>query len=132
MLLLRLLQWLIDWLFGWLRKRPSRLRTFKAEHTEMSNVRISWTLPTPTSRQRPISYVRIEARVDGVSEWSEIDTVPPTRTDLVVEDIAPGRWHFRGIVVDTADRESAPREASIDVPFDPPSALVDFRVSLVE
>jgi len=94
------------------------------------NVRLTWQLPVPTARQRALKHVRIEGRVDGVAQWGVIDAVAVPATDLVIEDIAPGTWQFRGIVVDIDDRESAPVETSVDVPFDGPSPLVSLSAAV--
>jgi hypothetical protein len=98
----------------------------------MSNVRLFWTLPTPSPRQRPISHVRIEARVSSDLPWTPINEVAPPATDLVIQDAAPGEWFYRGIVVDTAGAESAAVAAEpVEVPFDGPSALVAFAAEVV-
>lgn len=97
----------------------------------MANVELTWELPTPTAQQRPIASVRIEARVSGVQEWSEINIVDAPGTSLTVQDLAPGDWEFRGIVVDNAGGESTPVEAAVFVPFDAPSPLVSFTATVV-
>lgn len=125
----KLLRWLLG-LFG-LLKRPDRLVLFKLEIDGMSDVRLSWELPTPTVSQRPIDHVRIEARVVGAPDWAEINQVTPPTTELVVQDIASGDWEFRGIVVDTDGDESSPVAGSVSVPFDPPSPLTSFEVQLL-
>lgn len=97
----------------------------------MSDVRLTWELPTPTSSQRPIASVRLEARADGVTEWTVINEVAAPTAELLVQDIAPGLWEFRGTVVDDAGAESSPVVANADVPFDAPSQLVSFDATPV-
>ena len=97
----------------------------------MSNVRLFWTLPTPSLRQRPIAHVRIEARVSSDLPWTAVATVDAPGTELTIQDAAPGQWAYRGIVVDEGGKESAPLNATADVPFDGPDALVSFDAEVI-
>lgn len=115
--------WLLD-LFG-LVKAPSPL-----QELIMANGRLNWTLPIPTARQRPLSHVRVESRVSVELPWAEIATVPIPDETLLLQDIAPGDWQFRGIVVDDSGAESTPLEASLAVPFEGPSPLAEFTATL--
>lgn len=126
--LTRLFRWLAG-LIG-LRdddKPPSRLISLEYD---MANARLNWVLPVPTNRQRPLAHVRIEGRVAGIAEWTEINAVDVPATTLLVQDIAPGEWEFRGIVVDNAGAESAPLGASLSVEFDAPSPLAEFTAAV--
>lgn len=94
------------------------------------NVRISWTLPVPNPRQRPIQSVKIEKRVQGASSWTVLNVVAASTTSLLDQDVQPGDWQYRGTVIDTAGRESTPVEGVISVPFDPPSPLVNLTLAI--
>lgn len=97
----------------------------------MANVLLSWVLPTPSSSQRPIDHVRIEARVQGIQEWTPINQVPSSSTELLLEAVDPGEWEYQGIVVDTDGREDKnPKRATVVVPFNDPSPLETFNADL--
>lgn len=119
---------LIRWLFP---KDPSPLQSFTLEVHDMSDVRLYWTLPQPTQRQRPISHVRIEARVSADQPWTAIADVPAPTSELVIQDVAPGDWFYRGIVVDEGERASAPLNATVAVDFDDPSPLGAFSAEVI-
>lgn len=94
----------------------------------MSNVRLSWTLPTPTPAQRPIAHVAVSARVDEALPWTEIAVV--AGTELLIQDVAPGTWFYRAIVVDDEGRESEPAFVSASVSFDAPGSVIGFAASV--
>lgn len=118
---------LIRWLFP---KDPSPLQSFIEVH-DMSDVRLFWTLPTPTNRQRPISHVRIEARVSQDLPWTPIAEVDAPATETTIEDAAPGEWMYQGIVVDNSGAESTPLEAAASVDYDDPSPLASFDTEVI-
>lgn len=120
-LIRKLIAWLRRWWSG-----PKKLKRFNAEVVDMSNVRLTWTLPNPTPRQRPLAHVRIDTRVAEELPWTEIGIVPAPGTELVVQDAAPGTWFYRATVVDSSGAESAPAFTSASVGFDGPTALADF------
>lgn len=120
-LIRKLIAWLRRWWSG-----PKKLKRFNAEVVDMSNVKLTWTLPTPTPRQRPLAHVRVDARVSDTLPWTEIGIVPVPGAELVVQDAAPGEWFYRATVVDDRGAESAPAFASAAVGFDGPTALADF------
>lgn len=95
------------------------------------NGRLFWQVPTPNPSQRDIAHVRIEGRVEGIEEWTEINNVDAPGNELILQDIASGLWDFRGIVVDVGGAESTPLVATLSVPFDDPSPLVTFSAELV-
>lgn len=97
----------------------------------MSDVRLTWAFTPITNRQRPIAGVRIEARVSQDLPWTEIAFVDAPATDLLVQDVAPGDWFYRGIVVDTGGAEADPVEASAQVNFDGPSPLVSLSAEVI-
>lgn len=92
---------------------------------------LNWTLPVPNSRQSPLLHVLIEGRLAGIAEWTAINTVDIPGTSLTIQDIVPGSWEFRGSVVDTELRVSAPLQATLIVPTDGPSSLETFSATLV-
>jgi hypothetical protein len=96
----------------------------------MANVRLSWTLPTPSSRQRAIARTVIEARVSPSLPWSAVNTVDAPTTTLLVQDIAPGSWEFRATVVDVGNVPSSPVTTSVDLAFDPPSPATGFTAAV--
>ena len=98
----------------------------------MSDVRLSWTLPEPTSRQRAIAHVRVDFRVADAVPWTEQDTVPADAVqELLFSDVAPGMYFYQATVVDVAGVESQPAQASADIAFDDPSDILDL-VAIIE
>lgn len=97
----------------------------------MSNVRLNWGLPTPSVRQRPLAGFRIEARVSAELPWTEIALVEVPATEILLEDVAPGQWFYRGFVVDVAGRSSTPVNATVEVDFEDPSPATEFSATLV-
>ena len=98
----------------------------------MSDVRLSWTLPEPTSRQLRISHVRVDFRVSVDAPWTEQDTVPADAVqELLFSDVAPGMYFYQATVVDVAGVESQPAQASADIAFDDPSDILDL-VAIIE
>ena len=96
----------------------------------MSNVRLSWTLPTPNVAQRPISHVLVDARVSIDLPWTNVARVDAPGNTVLIQDVAPGEWFYRGSVVDTDGNVSDPSVVSVFVAFDGPSALVDFAATV--
>lgn len=90
----------------------------------MSNVRVSWVLPTVTPRQKPIQHTEISVRVDPTLPWTVQDVVVPADPqELLFVDVAPGTYYYQAVVVDTDGVRGPARETSADVPFDPPGAV---------
>ena len=97
----------------------------------MSNVRLTWDLPVPTARQRPVDYVRVDFRVDATLPWTEQDRVVPTSVqELLFVDVAPGEYFYQVVVVDTSGVESIPAEVPIVVDFDPPSTVTNLVAAI--
>ena len=92
----------------------------------MSNVRLTWKLPTPTSRQRAIARTVIEGRVSPSLPWATLNTVDAPGETLLLTDHPPGAWEFRATVVDVGNVPSTPVTTSLDIAFDPPSPATDF------
>lgn len=128
-MLLALLRRLLDH-FGFFR-RPSPLVSLELER-DMSSIQLTWVLPTPTSRQRDIAGVRIEGRVSEELPWTELNVVDAPETSLLLQDISPGDWTFRCIVLDVAGVPSPPIEASTSLDFDPPSPVSSFTAEVIE
>lgn len=98
----------------------------------MSNILLTWQLPVPSARQRPISHSRIDARVSPELPWTEIAIVTVPTEQLLLEDMAPGAWEFRHLTVDAAGVETdEPAFASIEVDFEAPSGAIAFTATLV-
>ncbi len=98
----------------------------------MSNVKLSWVLPTVSSRQKPISHVEISVRTDTTLPWTVQDTVTPDVVqELELFDVAPGMYYYQAVVVDTDLVRGNPVETTIDVPFDPPGTVTSFTATLV-
>lgn len=103
----------------------------------MANVRVTWTLPTTRESGKPldpaaIQHVRVDISADGGANYAEFGAYTPDVLETVVQDLEPGDWAFRGTVVDSADRESAPKVGFITiVDASPPGALPAFDVALV-
>lgn len=132
----RLIAWFLDFIVRLFCRKspkyrpPSDLLAFQVKVDAM-NVRFNvvWTEPGP--RQRPLSHVRIETRVSTDLPWTAIGVISYPNTDLLEQDVPPGTHFYRAVVVDDADVESLnPLQASIEIPFDPPSDLTEFTVTL--
>ncbi len=102
----------------------------------MANVRITYQLPDTRQSGRPlpvseISGVEIAQSADGGATFGVIDVLPPTTLETVVTELEPGEWFFRGVVVDTAGKRSAPKFGSIVVPdTTPPGELPVLTLAL--
>jgi hypothetical protein len=96
----------------------------------MSNVRLRWKLPTPTSRQRAIARTVIEGRVSASLPWATLNTVDAPGETLLLTDHPPGDWEFRATVVDVANVPSTPVVTALQLAFDPPSPAEDFTAAI--
>lgn len=100
----------------------------------MNDVLLTWALPLVGKNQRPIAHVRIDSRVSDSLPWSPVNTVKPDGPQqLLIEDLAPGTWSFRAVVVDTAGLESknpATTKATIDEPLVEPGDVTDFKATV--
>ena len=75
----------------------------------MSDVRLTWDLPTVTPRQYPIAHVRIEFRVDESLPWTIQDTVDAAAAqELLFVDVQPGTFFYQAIVVDEQAKRARP------------------------
>jgi len=98
----------------------------------MSNVRLTWDLPTPTPRQRPIDYVLVQFRVDASLPWTDQAQVLATDPqELLFVDAAPGEMFYQVIAVDDGSVSGPPAETSATVAFDAPDAVLNL-VATVE
>ena len=95
------------------------------------NVTLQWALPTTRESGKPlavedIQHVSIEVSANGGADWALIGTFTPDVLSAQVTDLDFGTWLFRGIVVDTKGRPSAPLEASlVNEDTTPPSVLLN-------
>ena len=100
------------------------------------NVNVSWVFPTTRESGKPLNPADIKAMelsisVDSVN-WTVFDTYVATVTSTRVTELEPGKWFFRGIVVDTTNKRSAPLVSSVVVPDETaPSALESLTITLV-
>ena len=118
--------WIISWLLRW----PFPVQELRAT-TDMSDVRLTWGLPLPTSRQRPLDYVRVDFRVDATFPWTEQDRVDPAAAqELLFVDVAPGEYFYQVVVVDTGGVESLPVETSTIVDFEAPTAVANLLATV--
>lgn len=91
------------------------------------NVRLTWAWPNVSVRQRPLKEAIIEGRVAADQPWTELNRVPADQSaELLLTDVAPGTWEYRGIAVDDLDQQSVPVTTTVDVPFGVPDPLVSF------
>lgn len=104
----------------------------------MAAVKIVWTLPTTRKPSglpldpADIAGVEIAGSADGGASYSVLDVLPPTTLETTINELEPGTWFFRGVVVDKAGKRSAPKVGSIMVPDEsPPGELPTFVLSLV-
>jgi hypothetical protein len=82
--------------------------------------------------------MRVEMRVvaDPELPFAKINAISPDsqgKGSLVVENLAPGDYEFRGTVVDVDGRESSPpneASASIVEPIENPSPAVSFTATV--
>jgi hypothetical protein len=94
------------------------------------NITLVWELPTTRESGKPlavtdIQHVAVEVSANGGADWASIGTFGPELTSVPVSDLDFGIWTFRGIVVDTKGRASAPVETVFVVEdTTAPSALV--------
>lgn len=97
-----------------------------------NNVRISYSLPSVSSKQAPLKHVLIQVRVSPLAPWTDLATQPVSLTDLVLTDVSPGTWFYQGFAVDVNDQRSKNAAGgSVTVPFEQPGDLVNFTVALV-
>lgn len=97
----------------------------------MSNVRLTWTLPAVSARQRPIQHTEISVRVDPTLPWTVQDVVVPgVAQELVFFDVPPGDQYYQAVVVDVDGLRGAPVETSVAVPFDPPGTVTELTATI--
>lgn len=96
----------------------------------MSNVRLAWQLPTPSSRQRPIGHSRIEARVSDALPWTPIANVPAPQEGVVIENVDPGTWFYMLVIVDDLGEDSDPVFTDTSLAYDRPSPATGFSATV--
>jgi len=90
----------------------------------MSNVRVSWTVPVVSARQKAIQHTEISVRVSTSLPWTVQDVVVPSVTqELLFIDVAPGDQFYQAIVVDIDGVRGLPVETTVAVPFDAPGVV---------
>lgn len=92
----------------------------------MANVELQWTDPTVKAG---IKHIDIQASVDD-KNWNSIAKVPPGEQKLVDQDVQPGKWYYRAIVVPQQGEPSDPVKSSIDVPFPKAGPVTNLRLTL--
>jgi hypothetical protein len=130
MFIVRGVYWLVNKIFGY--KPPKKVKHFKAEIINMSNIRLSWGLPNVSNRQRPIMHTEISVRVDAALPWTLQDTVDVSSTqELVQFDAVPGTQFFKAVVFDIDGRAGPEALTNATVDFDAPGMVIGFT-SVVE
>lgn len=100
------------------------------------NVNVAWVYPTTRQSGLPLpanelAGVELSVSVDNTN-WTVYDSFTAAETSTVVPELEAGTWYFRGVVLDTAGRRSAPLVANIIVPDEsPPGPLSTLNVTLV-
>jgi hypothetical protein len=112
-------------------KKPGKVKQFRVELIDMSNVRLTWVLPPVTPRQKPILHTEISVRNDAVLPWTVQDVVDPASIqELLFVDVAPGDKFYRAVVVDTDNVRGAEVETSTSLPFDAPGVVTAFAAAI--
>lgn len=94
------------------------------------NITLQWALPVTRESGKPlavtdIQYVEVSVSADDGASWAPIGAFPPSVLSTQVTDLDFGTWKFRGVVVDTKGRSSAPLEAVlVNEDTTPPSVLL--------
>jgi hypothetical protein len=103
----------------------------------MARIHISYTLPTTREDGKPldvseISHVVVEMSADNGEHFGVIDQIPAPDNEVVINDIEPGTYIFRFMVVDLQDppAESTRVEAIAVVRRAPPSPVSDVVVTV--
>lgn len=92
----------------------------------MTNVVLTWKDPEVKAG---IDYIDIQASVDD-QNYSSIAHVAASTQKLVDQDVQPGKWFYRAIVVPKKGDPSDPVKGSIDVPFPKAGPVTDLNISL--
>ena len=101
------------------------------------NVSVTWDLPT--TRQSglaldltEIQHVLVAFRVIGAPEFTTLGQVLPTDPQaFAIADVDIGDWELRLVVVDTANRVSAPVDTAFNIPDEsPPGVVVNVAITL--
>lgn len=102
----------------------------------MSNVRVSWALPTLRKSGKPldpttIKAVEIAISADGGQSFTVTDVMPPNILEADFTELEPGDWRWRAVVVDTTDRRSDPAFAGVVIPDESPPAAATLSVEIL-
>ena len=92
----------------------------------MANVVITWKDPTVKAG---IQHIDIQASVDD-QNYSSIAHVAAGVQTLTDQDVQPGKWFYRAIVVPKKGESSDPVKGSIDVPFPKAGPVTDLKLTL--
>ncbi len=100
----------------------------------MSNVRLGWTWPTSrvlgeALPEAQIKFLEISMSADGGENFSGLAQVLPPEVEHVVQDLSPGTYIFRAVVVDTEDRRSISVDDTASLLSDP-NPVADFTVTI--
>lgn len=88
------------------------------------NVRLSWSLPAVSSRQRPITRVDLYSRVSPSLPFAPIGSRVPSETqDFLIESVDPGDWEYGARVIDVGGAAGGMATTSTSVDFDAPSMV---------
>lgn len=103
----------------------------------MNNSTVVWTLPTERESGGPlpveeIAGVDVSMSANLGTDWTFLGRVLPSETQTTsVNDLAPGDWIYKMIVIDTDDRPSKEWLEPFKVADDsPPGTVTDVSVTL--
>ena len=101
----------------------------------MQTVIVEWLLPDTRESGRPlpieqIDFARIEISADEGVTYGLLGEFTPDVLSTQAPDLEPGKWFFRGFVVDKAGRVSKPVVDSIVVEDDSPPGTLTLVLSL--
>lgn len=98
----------------------------------MSNVRLTWTLPSVSPIQQPIQHTEIAFRVASQTlPWTIQDRVAPdVAQELLFVDVAPGDYEYRAVVVDVDGQRGPEAFANASVPFALPGVVTNLTATV--
>jgi hypothetical protein len=113
------------------RKKPSKIKRFNVELIDMSNVRLTWSLPTVSARQAEIQHVEISLRVNESFPWTLQDIIATASVqELLLVDVAPGTYFYQGVVVDIEGNRGNPVETFVNIGVESPGEISNFTATL--
>jgi hypothetical protein len=101
-----------------------------------ATIKVAWVLPTTRESGKPlavadIDHVAIEMSADGGASYVSVGTFTTDVLETDVTELEPGEWFFRGTVVDTKGRRSAPVMDSRLIEDTTPPAQLTLNLSIL-